>query len=92
MPRKTAGLLADLGFRYDSSLLHAADQPRGAMRTLGGGLVNVPWTFIAHPRASGLADERFAAFERVVRRVVDDSRIRTGRVRDIVPEDRDAVR
>jgi peptidoglycan/xylan/chitin deacetylase (PgdA/CDA1 family) len=122
----TAGLLADLGFRFDSSLLDADDDPPGELRTLPDGLVNVPWrwdmvdhwqyhmrtdravgppdladiwlrfvdaavergelvTFIAHPRTSGLDDDRFAAFERVVRRVVDDGRITTGRVRDILP-------
>jgi peptidoglycan-N-acetylglucosamine deacetylase len=122
---ETAGLLADLGFRYDSSLLHADDDPPTRLRILPGGLVNVPWrwemvdhwqyhlrpdplrpaqltaswlrfvdaavdggglvTFIAHPRTSGLDDERFAAFERVVRRVVSDGRITTGPVRDLLP-------
>jgi peptidoglycan-N-acetylglucosamine deacetylase len=125
---QTAGLLADLGFSYDSSLLDADDDPPTGLRTLPGGLVNVPWrwemvdhwqyhmrpvaltpaqltacwldlvdaavesdglvTFIAHPRTSGLSDERFAAFERVVRRVVDDGRIVTGPVRDVVPRAR----
>jgi hypothetical protein len=123
---ETAGLLTDLGFRFDSSLLGPDDDPPTRLRTLPGGLVNVPWrwemvdywqyhmrpaggaapthladawlgfvdaavergglvTFIAHPRTSGLDDERFAAFERVVRRVVADGRITTGPVRDVLP-------
>jgi peptidoglycan-N-acetylglucosamine deacetylase len=123
---QTAHLLADLGFRYDSSLLSPHDAPTGELRTLAGGLVNVPWrwemvdhwqyamrpdanltpaqlgqawldlvddavrrgslvTFIAHPRASGLDEERFAVFERVVRRVVADPGITVGRVSDILP-------
>lgn len=122
---ETAGLLADLDFAYDSSLLAADDAPVGRLRALAGGLVNVPWrwemvdhwqyvmrpgggltpeqlrttwdalvddaverdslvTFIAHPRATGLREDRFAAFEQVVRRVAADPRIRVGRAGDIV--------
>jgi peptidoglycan/xylan/chitin deacetylase (PgdA/CDA1 family) len=42
---ETPGLLAELGFAFDSSLLGPSDAPPQRPRPLGGGLVNVPFSW-----------------------------------------------